>query len=61
VHKALQKIVHFQWNSDMFLSSRPQVLAFIGKDLIPCQVIEEGTYFNIIPAIKRSRLIVEDF
>jgi hypothetical protein len=28
---------------------------------ISCQVIEEGSGFNIIPAIKRSRSIFEDF
>jgi hypothetical protein len=37
------------------------VLAFNGRDLRFCPVIEEGSGFNIIPAIKRSRLIFEDF
>jgi hypothetical protein len=53
--------MHFQGNSDMFESSRPQVLAFNGRDLRSCLVIEEGSGFNIITAIKRSRLIFEDF
>jgi hypothetical protein len=61
MHKALQKIMNFQWNSDMFQSSRPQVLAFNGRDLRSSQVIEEGSGFNIKPAIKRLRLIFEDF
>jgi hypothetical protein len=32
-------------------------MAFNGRDLRSCQDIEEGSCFNIIPAIKRSRLI----
>jgi hypothetical protein len=32
--QGLAKIMHFQWNSDTFYSSRPQVLAFNGRDLI---------------------------
>jgi hypothetical protein len=36
-------------------------MAFNCKDLRSCQVIEEGSGFNIILAIKRARLIFEDF
>jgi hypothetical protein len=53
--------MHFQWNSDMFESSRPQVLVFNGEDLRSCQITEKGSGFNIMRAIKRSRLIFEDF
>jgi hypothetical protein len=31
------------------------MLAFNGTDLRSCQFVEEGSCFNIVPAIKRSR------
>jgi hypothetical protein len=44
-----KKSMHFQWNSDMFESSRPQVLATTAKTSDPVRLLKKVPAIIIIP------------